>query len=155
MLIQMKGRPWCLNWRSWVTWDTTRTLSIYWEPALTEVSQRPKSHTVKIYTQCVCMKKHFILLSIKEPQHISSSGPVLVITEYCSLGDLLNFLRQRAETFVNFVMNIPEYSFLMDNSSDYKNICNQKCFIRRYSTTKEERFVTRCSFSSLLTLHSF
>uniref|UniRef100_A0A3Q3W5X5 receptor protein-tyrosine kinase n=1 Tax=Mola mola TaxID=94237 RepID=A0A3Q3W5X5_MOLML len=57
-------------------------------------------------------------------------GPVLVITEYCSLGDLLNFLRQRAETFVNFVMNIPEYSFLMDNSSDYKNICNQKCFIR-------------------------
>ncbi|XP_051275539.1 macrophage colony-stimulating factor 1 receptor [Dicentrarchus labrax] len=54
-------------------------------------------------------------------------GPVLVITEYCSLGDLLNFLRQKAETFVNFVMNIPD---IMENSNDYKNICNQKQFIR-------------------------
>uniref|UniRef100_A0A4W6C9Z8 receptor protein-tyrosine kinase n=1 Tax=Lates calcarifer TaxID=8187 RepID=A0A4W6C9Z8_LATCA len=54
-------------------------------------------------------------------------GPVLVITEYCSLGDLLNFLRQKAETFVNFVMNIPD---VMESSNDYKNICNQKQFIR-------------------------
>ncbi|TKS72411.1 Macrophage colony-stimulating factor 1 receptor 1 [Collichthys lucidus] len=54
-------------------------------------------------------------------------GPILVITEYCSLGDLLNFLRQKAETFVNFVMNIPD---IMENSIDYKNICNQKQFIR-------------------------
>uniref|UniRef100_A0A3B3YD18 receptor protein-tyrosine kinase n=1 Tax=Poecilia mexicana TaxID=48701 RepID=A0A3B3YD18_9TELE len=54
-------------------------------------------------------------------------GPVLVITEYCSLGDLLNFLRQKAETFVNFVMNIPEIG---ENSNDYKNICIQKQFIR-------------------------
>lgn len=60
---------------------------------------------------------------------VSSSGPVLVITEYCSLGDLLNFLRQKAETFVNFVMNIPD---VMESSNDYKNICNQKQFIRRY-----------------------
>lgn len=59
---------------------------------------------------------------------VSSSGPVLVITEYCSLGDLLNFLRQKAETFVNFVMNIPD---VMENANDYKNICNQKQFIRR------------------------
>uniref|UniRef100_A0A671WMV0 receptor protein-tyrosine kinase n=1 Tax=Sparus aurata TaxID=8175 RepID=A0A671WMV0_SPAAU len=54
-------------------------------------------------------------------------GPVLVITEYCSLGDLLNFLRQKAETFVNFVMNMPD---IVENSNDYKNICNQKHFIR-------------------------
>ncbi|KAM3612984.1 uncharacterized protein V6R79_018301 [Siganus canaliculatus] len=54
-------------------------------------------------------------------------GPVLVITEYCSLGDLLNFLRHKSETFVNFVMNIPD---IMENSSDYKNICNQRHFIR-------------------------
>ncbi|CAG06279.1 unnamed protein product, partial [Tetraodon nigroviridis] len=57
-------------------------------------------------------------------------GPVLVITEYCSLGDLLNFLRQKAETFVNLVMNIPE---IMENSSDYKNICNQKWYLERNS----------------------
>ncbi|KAM4622064.1 macrophage colony-stimulating factor 1 receptor [Polymixia lowei] len=54
-------------------------------------------------------------------------GPVLVITEYCSHGDLLNFLRQKAETFVNIVMNIPE---IVEESSDYKNLCNQKQFIR-------------------------
>ncbi|XP_047441554.1 macrophage colony-stimulating factor 1 receptor [Mugil cephalus] len=54
-------------------------------------------------------------------------GPVLVITEYCSLGDLLNFLRQKAETFVNFVMNIPD---IMESSNDYKNVCIQKQFIR-------------------------
>ncbi|XP_075337399.1 macrophage colony-stimulating factor 1 receptor isoform X1 [Odontesthes bonariensis] len=54
-------------------------------------------------------------------------GPVLVITEYCNLGDLLNFLRQKAETFVNFVMNIPDVG---ENSNDYKNICIQKQFIR-------------------------
>ncbi|KAK7922799.1 hypothetical protein WMY93_009701 [Mugilogobius chulae] len=52
-------------------------------------------------------------------------GPVLVITEYCSLGDLLNFLRHKAQTFMNFVMNMPE---IVEN--DYKNICNQKCFLR-------------------------
>ncbi|XP_034545156.1 macrophage colony-stimulating factor 1 receptor [Notolabrus celidotus] len=54
-------------------------------------------------------------------------GPVLVITEYCSLGDLLNFLRQKGETFMNFVMNIPD---MTENSSDYKNVCTQKQFIR-------------------------
>ena len=53
-----------------------------------------------------------------------------MITEYCSLGDLLNFLRQKAETFVNFVMNMPDVG---ENSSDYKNICIQKQFIRRYA----------------------
>uniref|UniRef100_A0A8C9YM30 receptor protein-tyrosine kinase n=1 Tax=Sander lucioperca TaxID=283035 RepID=A0A8C9YM30_SANLU len=54
-------------------------------------------------------------------------GPVLVITEYCSLGDLLNFLRQKAETFENFVMNVPN---VIEDSNDYKNICSQKQFIR-------------------------
>ncbi|XP_017279588.1 macrophage colony-stimulating factor 1 receptor [Kryptolebias marmoratus] len=54
-------------------------------------------------------------------------GPVLVITEYCSFGDLLNFLRQKAETFVNSVMNFPDVE---GNSNDYKNVCNQRQFIR-------------------------
>ncbi|XP_061758118.1 macrophage colony-stimulating factor 1 receptor [Nerophis ophidion] len=59
-------------------------------------------------------------------------GPVLVITEYCSLGDLLNFLRQKAETFVSFVMNIAE------NTNDYQNICKQKYFIRSDSGISSE-----------------
>ncbi|XP_068182085.1 macrophage colony-stimulating factor 1 receptor isoform X1 [Antennarius striatus] len=54
-------------------------------------------------------------------------GPVLVITEYCSLGDLLNFLRQKAETFINFVMNGPDITQI---SNDYKNICSQTRCIR-------------------------
>ncbi|XP_034037062.1 macrophage colony-stimulating factor 1 receptor isoform X2 [Thalassophryne amazonica] len=54
-------------------------------------------------------------------------GPVLVITEFCSLGDLLNFLRQKAEMFMNFVISIPNTE---DRENDYKNICNQKRFIR-------------------------
>uniref|UniRef100_A0A3Q1JB40 receptor protein-tyrosine kinase n=1 Tax=Anabas testudineus TaxID=64144 RepID=A0A3Q1JB40_ANATE len=61
-------------------------------------------------------------------------GPVFVITEYCSLGDLLNFLRQ-AETLMNFVVNIPD---IMENSSDYKNICNYKQFIRSDSGISSE-----------------
>lgn len=75
--------------------------------------------------------KHVFFVKRVITWSVSSSGPVLVITEYCSLGDLLNFLRQKAETFVNFVMNIPD---IMENSNDYKNICNQKQFIRRYVT---------------------
>ncbi|XP_061541250.1 macrophage colony-stimulating factor 1 receptor [Phycodurus eques] len=62
-------------------------------------------------------------------------GPVLVITEYCGLGDLLNFLRQKAETFMSFVMNMPA---IMDSSNDYKNICNQKLFIRSDSGISSE-----------------
>uniref|UniRef100_A0A3Q1EX51 receptor protein-tyrosine kinase n=1 Tax=Acanthochromis polyacanthus TaxID=80966 RepID=A0A3Q1EX51_9TELE len=62
-------------------------------------------------------------------------GPVLVITEYCSLGDLLNFLRQKAETFVNFVMNIPDVT---EHANDYKNICDQRQFIRSDSGISSE-----------------
>ncbi|KAG7275738.1 LOW QUALITY PROTEIN: hypothetical protein CRUP_009841 [Coryphaenoides rupestris] len=46
-------------------------------------------------------------------------GPGLVITEYCSHGDLLNFLRQRAETFLNFVVNASE---VFEEPGDYKNV---------------------------------
>ncbi|KAG9346715.1 hypothetical protein JZ751_007029 [Albula glossodonta] len=54
-------------------------------------------------------------------------GPVLVITEYCSHGDLLNFLRNKAETFVNCVMTMPG---IQEESSDYKNLCLEKKYIR-------------------------
>lgn len=140
-LTQMRGRLWCLSWRSWVTWATIRTLSTFWEPAPTEVSQHPLwallleglRMSLKGVSQPVCMRNpHHVRVCFPRralTRSLSSSGPVLVITEYCSLGDLLNFLRQKAETFVNLVMNIPE---IMENSNDYKNICNQKWYIRRY-----------------------
>uniref|UniRef100_A0A8C9TVE5 receptor protein-tyrosine kinase n=1 Tax=Scleropages formosus TaxID=113540 RepID=A0A8C9TVE5_SCLFO len=50
-------------------------------------------------------------------------GPVLVITEYCKHGDLLNFLRNKAETFLNFVMSVPGF---LEGTSDYKNVCIEK-----------------------------
>ncbi|NXC39013.1 CSF1R factor, partial [Penelope pileata] len=54
-------------------------------------------------------------------------GPILVITEYCRYGDLLNFLRKKAE----FI--IIQYSALdtsLDSAADYKNIDLEKKYIR-------------------------
>lgn len=57
---------------------------------------------------------------------VSHSGPVLVITEYCCHGDLLNFLRNNAQTFSSYVVSIPE------ERGNYKNITAEKMFCRRY-----------------------
>ncbi|XP_010895132.2 macrophage colony-stimulating factor 1 receptor isoform X3 [Esox lucius] len=57
----------------------------------------------------------------------TQAGPVLVITEYCSHGDLLNFLRHKQETFLNFVMNMPE---VPEETSNYKNLSEKNQFIR-------------------------
>uniref|UniRef100_A0A8B9KZP9 receptor protein-tyrosine kinase n=1 Tax=Astyanax mexicanus TaxID=7994 RepID=A0A8B9KZP9_ASTMX len=54
-------------------------------------------------------------------------GPVLVITEYCCHGDLLNFLRTKAETFLNYVMTVPG---ITEERSVYKNITADRMFIR-------------------------
>ncbi|XP_067313076.1 macrophage colony-stimulating factor 1 receptor-like isoform X2 [Pseudorasbora parva] len=54
-------------------------------------------------------------------------GPVLVITEYCCHGDLLNFLRSKAENFLNFVMTIPNFPEL---TMDYKNVNSERMFVR-------------------------
>ncbi|XP_048884828.1 macrophage colony-stimulating factor 1 receptor isoform X2 [Brienomyrus brachyistius] len=54
-------------------------------------------------------------------------GPVLVITEYCRHGDLLNFLRNKADTFLSFVMSMPD---CQEETIDYKNVCLDKKYIR-------------------------
>ncbi|XP_051533910.1 macrophage colony-stimulating factor 1 receptor isoform X3 [Myxocyprinus asiaticus] len=53
----------------------------------------------------------------------TQEGPMLMITEYCCHGDLLNFLRQRAETFVNTVLGVQ--SFPKDLNL-YKNVAVQR-----------------------------
>uniref|UniRef100_A0A8C1SHJ7 receptor protein-tyrosine kinase n=1 Tax=Cyprinus carpio TaxID=7962 RepID=A0A8C1SHJ7_CYPCA len=53
----------------------------------------------------------------------TQGGPMLLITEYCCQGDLLNFLRQRAETFVNNVLGVQSFP---ENSNLYKNVAVQK-----------------------------
>uniref|UniRef100_A0A8C1RIT1 receptor protein-tyrosine kinase n=1 Tax=Cyprinus carpio TaxID=7962 RepID=A0A8C1RIT1_CYPCA len=60
----------------------------------------------------------------------TQGGPMLLITEYCCQGDLLNFLRQRAETFVNNVLGVQSFP---ENSNLYKNVAVQK----GHSTGKE------------------
>lgn len=114
--------------------------------------------SLKGVSQPVCMRNpHHVRVCFPRralTRSLSSPGPVLVITEYCSLGDLLNFLRQKAETFVNLVMNIPE---IMENSNDYKNICNQKWYIRRYVKASQANIyfsANTCLFISLLVLVS-
>ncbi|XP_064207921.1 macrophage colony-stimulating factor 1 receptor-like [Anguilla rostrata] len=58
-------------------------------------------------------------------------GPVLVITEYCSHGDLLNFLRRRAESFLNFTVNMTgALERSGDGRGDYSNLAIKKPYIR-------------------------
>lgn len=55
---------------------------------------------------------------------LGSLGPVLVITEYCCYGDLLNFLRRKAEAMLG-----PSLSPGQDPG--YKNIHLEKKYVRR------------------------
>ncbi|XP_058852063.1 macrophage colony-stimulating factor 1 receptor 1 isoform X3 [Acipenser ruthenus] len=53
-------------------------------------------------------------------------GPVLVITEYCSYGDLLNLLRKKTESFLANAVSEP----ILEETSDYKNLSIDKKYIR-------------------------
>ncbi|KAL2088691.1 hypothetical protein ACEWY4_015590 [Coilia grayii] len=54
-------------------------------------------------------------------------GPVLVITEYCCHGDLLNFLRAKAESLLSVVLPLPTVTA---ETSDYKNLLAGHKFMR-------------------------
>ncbi|NXT74408.1 CSF1R factor, partial [Zapornia atra] len=54
-------------------------------------------------------------------------GPILVITEYCRHGDLLNFLRKKAESII-IQDSALDVSF--DSTADYKNIDVEKKYVR-------------------------
>lgn len=57
-------------------------------------------------------------------------GPVLVITEYCCYGDLLNFLRRKAEAMLGPSLSPGQDS---EGDSSYKNIHLEKKYVRRDS----------------------
>lgn len=61
---------------------------------------------------------------VHSPHFLGSLGPVLVITEYCCYGDLLNFLRRKAEAMLG-----PSLSPGQDPG--YKNIHLEKKYVRR------------------------
>ncbi|KAM8994138.1 macrophage colony-stimulating factor 1 receptor [Ara ararauna] len=54
-------------------------------------------------------------------------GPILVITEYCRYGDLLNFLRKKAESII---IQDSALDISLDSAADYKNIDLEKKYIR-------------------------
>ncbi|XP_027751089.1 macrophage colony-stimulating factor 1 receptor [Empidonax traillii] len=54
-------------------------------------------------------------------------GPILVITEYCRYGDLLNFLRRKAESII---IQDSALDTSLDSAADYKNIDLEKKYIR-------------------------
>ncbi|XP_053296784.1 macrophage colony-stimulating factor 1 receptor 2 [Pleuronectes platessa] len=53
-------------------------------------------------------------------------GPMLMITEYCSHGDLLNFLRAHAHDFMTSVLNVKEH----EDEVFYKNLAAQNTRVR-------------------------
>ncbi|KAM3925832.1 macrophage colony-stimulating factor 1 receptor [Leptodactylus fuscus] len=54
----------------------------------------------------------------------TSGGPILVITEYCQYGDLLNFLRRKAE-----IMNNNFTAALANSIGDYKNMAVERKYL--------------------------
>uniref|UniRef100_A0A8C9KDH1 Macrophage colony-stimulating factor 1 receptor n=1 Tax=Panthera tigris altaica TaxID=74533 RepID=A0A8C9KDH1_PANTA len=57
-------------------------------------------------------------------------GPVLVITEYCCYGDLLNFLRRQAEAMLGPSLSVGQDP---EAGAGYKNIHLEKKYVRRDS----------------------
>uniref|UniRef100_A0A3Q1IJ69 receptor protein-tyrosine kinase n=1 Tax=Anabas testudineus TaxID=64144 RepID=A0A3Q1IJ69_ANATE len=53
-------------------------------------------------------------------------GPMLMITEYCSHGDLLNFLRSHAQDFVASILSVDE----VEEEAFYKNMSPQQARLR-------------------------
>uniref|UniRef100_A0AAR2K557 receptor protein-tyrosine kinase n=1 Tax=Pygocentrus nattereri TaxID=42514 RepID=A0AAR2K557_PYGNA len=60
----------------------------------------------------------------------TQGGPVLLITEYCCHGDLLNFLRRRAELFFSSVLQEP------GSPNIYKNLSDHRSQIGRHSVNR-------------------
>ncbi|KAJ7316403.1 hypothetical protein JRQ81_002565 [Phrynocephalus forsythii] len=58
-------------------------------------------------------------------------GPVLVITEYCPYGDLLNFLRQKTECII--IQDLTLDSSTDSTAADYKNIYLGKKYVQNDS----------------------
>uniref|UniRef100_A0A8C7L9S4 receptor protein-tyrosine kinase n=1 Tax=Oncorhynchus kisutch TaxID=8019 RepID=A0A8C7L9S4_ONCKI len=57
----------------------------------------------------------------------TQGGPMLMITEYCSHGDLLNFLRGKAKLFLDSILSGPG---VPGDSDHYKNTCSQESRVR-------------------------
>uniref|UniRef100_A0A4W5RL82 receptor protein-tyrosine kinase n=1 Tax=Hucho hucho TaxID=62062 RepID=A0A4W5RL82_9TELE len=75
----------------------------------------------------------------------TQGGPMLMITEYCSHGDLLNFLRGKAKLFLDSILSGPGVPEVPGDSYHYKNTCTQESRVRSDSGIS-------CSISLFLSL---
>lgn len=60
-------------------------------------------------------------------------GPMLMITEYCSHGDLLNFLRCHAQDFMAAILGVND----AEEEALYKNLSNNR--MRRFDYKQNQR----------------
>ncbi|KAK6305691.1 hypothetical protein J4Q44_G00244710 [Coregonus suidteri] len=60
----------------------------------------------------------------------TQGGPMLMITEYCSHGDLLNFLRGKAKLFLDSILSGQGVPEVPGDSYQYKNTCTQESRVR-------------------------
>ncbi|XP_068134525.1 macrophage colony-stimulating factor 1 receptor isoform X2 [Hyperolius riggenbachi] len=89
---------------------------------------KPSAHTDEVEALTSELK---ILSHLGNHQNIvnllgacTQGGPILVITEYCQHGDLLNFLRRKAEAMSNmFTPSLTNYI------SNYKNLCVEQKYL--------------------------
>ncbi|XP_030068873.1 macrophage colony-stimulating factor 1 receptor [Microcaecilia unicolor] len=65
-------------------------------------------------------------------------GPILVITEYCCYGDLLNFLRRKAESIT---ITDPVKESISESQLNYKNVCLDKKYTKRFSSECTDNYV--------------
>lgn len=115
-LTRKSGKPWCQSWKFSATSVTTTTSWTCWAPALKEVI------TLLRYNRLPsCQPLTLIYLCV------SLSGPMLMITEYCSHGDLLNFLRAHAHDFMASMLSFDEGKGL----AVYKNMASAHARLRR------------------------
>lgn len=148
-LTQRNVRRWSQSWRSSAILVTMTTSSTCWARALEEVmTGLINNHIYKavrvdlerlLHLLCALhCGRGFDRLSQHVNSHIISltfdlwplslpSGPMLMITEYCSHGDLLNFLRAHAQDFMVSILSVDE----VEGEAFYKNMGTQHVRLRR------------------------
>uniref|UniRef100_A0A8C7V9T3 receptor protein-tyrosine kinase n=1 Tax=Oncorhynchus mykiss TaxID=8022 RepID=A0A8C7V9T3_ONCMY len=91
----------------------------------------------------------------------TQGGPMLMITEYCSYGDLLNFLHGKAKLFLYSIPRgpgTPEVPRVPENHDHYKNTCAQESRVRSdsgISCSSSDNFLDTHPVSYTLSLSLF
>lgn len=124
-----------------------------WEPegmmccslSLTNRIQMSRCNWEKIFSPVwkLVARKFSLYLETCSLKHLAvflPSGPMLMITEYCSHGDLLNFLRTHAQDIMASILSVDE----VEGEAFYKNMAALHARLRRSDTNLKPNSL-RCS----------